>query len=64
MWVTTCAQNRFAFETDLDPTKGIIVLFFLALTGKVRRNKNIFFQISMNKSKANQLFPVLRFFVL
>ena len=30
MWVTTCAQNRFAFETDLDPTKGIIVLFFFA----------------------------------
>ena len=30
MWVTTCEQNRFAFETDLDPTKGIIVLFFFA----------------------------------
>ena len=50
--------------TDLDPNRGIIIVFILPLTGKVRRNKNIFFQISMNKSKANQLFPVLRFFVL
>ena len=49
--------------TDLDPNRGIIILFILPLTGKVRRNKNIFFQISTNKCEANQLFPVLRFVV-
>ena len=48
---------------DLDPNRGILILFILPLTVKVRRNKNFFFQISINKSKANQLFPVLRFFV-
>ena len=48
--------------TDLDPNRGIIILFILRLTGKVRRNKNTFFQISINKCEANQLFPVLRFF--
>ena len=42
----------------------IIIVIILPLTGKVRRNKNIFFQISINKSDANQLFPVLTFFVL
>ena len=47
--------------TDLDPNRGIIIVFILPLTGKVRRNKNIFFQISINKFEANQLFPVLRF---
>ena len=46
---------------DLDPNRGIIILFILPLTGKVRRNKNIFFQISISKFEANQLFPVLRF---
>ena len=50
--------------TDLDPNRGIIILFILPLTGKVRRNKNIFFQISTNKCEANQLLPVLRFAVL
>ena len=49
---------------DLDPNRGIIILFILPLTGKLRRSKNIFFQVSINKSEANQLFPVLRFFVL
>ena len=48
---------------DLDPNRGIIILFILPLTGKARRNKNIFFQISINKSEAYQLFPVLRFFI-
>ena len=47
--------------TDLDPNRGIIIVFILPLTGKVRRNKNIFFQISISKFEANQLFPVLRF---
>ena len=28
---------------DLDPNRGILTLFILPLTGKVRRNKNIFF---------------------
>ena len=28
---------------DLDPNRGIIVLFILPLTGKVRKSKNIFF---------------------
>ena len=50
--------------TDLDPNRGIIILFILPLTGIVRRNKNIFFQISTNKCEANQLLPVLRFAVL
>ena len=50
--------------TDLDPNRGIIILFILPLTGKVRRNKNIFFQISTNKCEANQLLQVLRFAVL
>ena len=49
---------------DLDLNRGITILFILPLTGKVWINKNIFFQISINKSEANQLFPVLRFFVL
>ena len=49
---------------DLESNSGIIILFILPLTGKVHRNKNIFFQISINKSEANQLFPVLRFFFL
>ena len=35
--------------TDLDPNRGIIILFILRLTGKVRRSKNTFFQISINK---------------
>ena len=43
---------------DLDPKS------VLPLTAKVRRNKNIFFQISINKSETYQLFPVLRFFIL
>ena len=34
---------------DLGPIRGIIILFILPLIGKVRRNKNIFFQISINK---------------
>ena len=46
---------------DLDPNTGIIILFILPLTGKVHRNKNIIFQISINKSEANQLFAVLKF---
>ena len=50
--------------TDLDLKRGIIILFILPLTEKVRRNKNIIFQIHINKSEANQLFTVLRFFVL
>ena len=50
--------------TDLDPNRGIIIVFILPLTGKVRRTKNIFFQISTNKCEANQLLPVLRFAVL
>ena len=49
---------------DLDPNRGIIILFILSLTEKVCRHKNVFFQISINESEANQLFPVLRFFVL
>ena len=49
---------------DLDPNRGIIIFFVLPLTGKVHRNKNIIFQISINKSEANQLSAVLRFFVL
>ena len=49
---------------DLDPNRGIIILFILSLTGKVHRNKNIIFQISINKSEANQLFAVSIFFVL
>ena len=49
---------------DLDPNRGIIILFILPLTGKVHRNKNIIFQISINKSEANQLFAVSIFFVL
>ena len=49
---------------DLDPKTGISLLFILPLAGKVHRNKNIIFQISINKSEANQLFAVLRFFVL
>ena len=49
---------------DLESNSGIIILFILPLTGKVPRNKNIFFQISINKSETNQLFLVLRFFVL
>ena len=43
---------------DLDPNRGIIILFIFPLTGKIRKNKNIFFQISITKSEANQLFPV------
>ena len=43
---------------DLDPNRGIIILFILSLTGKVHRNKNIIFQISINKSEANRLFAV------
>ena len=35
---------------DLDSNRGILIVFILPLTGKVRRNKNIFFQISINKS--------------
>ena len=50
--------------TDLDPNRGIIILFISSLTGKVQRNKNIIFQISINKSEANQLFAVSIFFVL
>ena len=50
--------------TDLDPNRGIIILFILSLTGKVHRNKNIIFRISINKFEANQLFAVLIFFVL
>ena len=50
--------------TDLDPKRGIIIVFILPLTEKVRRNKNIFFQISTNKCEANQLLQVLRFAVL
>ena len=50
--------------TDLDPNRGIIIVFILPLTEKVRRNKNIFFQISTNKCEANQLLQVLRFAVL
>ena len=34
---------------DLDPNRGILILFILPLTGKVCRNKNIFF----NKSKTS-----------
>ena len=49
---------------DLDPNRGIIILFILSLTGKVHRNKNINFQISISKSEANQLFAVSIFFVL
>ena len=49
---------------DLDPNRGILILFILPLTGKVRRNKNFFFQISINKSETNQLFSDLRLFVL
>ena len=49
---------------DLDPNRSIIILFILPLTEKFRRNKNIFFQISINEFEAYQLFPVLRFFVL
>ena len=49
---------------DLDPNRGIIILSILPLTGKTHRNKNIIFQISINKSEANQLFAVLRLFVL
>ena len=49
---------------DLDPNRGIIILFILSLTGKAHRNKNIIFQISINKAEANQLFAVLRFFIL
>ena len=48
---------------NLDPARGIIILFILPLTGKVPRNKNIIFQIFINKSEANQLFAVLIFFV-
>ena len=47
---------------DLDPNGGIIILFILSLTGKVHRNNNIIFQISINKSEANQLFAVSIFF--
>ena len=50
--------------TDLDPNRGIIIVFILPLTEKVRRNKNIFFQISTNKCEANQLLQVVRFAVL
>ena len=28
---------------DLDPNRGVPILFILSWTGKVRRNKNIFF---------------------
>ena len=49
---------------DLDPNRGIIILFILPLTGKIRKNKNIFFQISITKSEANQLFPVWDFLFL
>ena len=49
---------------DLDPNRGIIILLILPLTGKTHRNKNIIFQITINKSEVNQLFAVLRFFVL
>ena len=49
---------------DLDPNRGIIILFILSFTEKVRRHKNIFFQISIKESEANQFFPVLIFFVL
>ena len=49
---------------DLDPKTGIRLLFILPLAGKVHRNKNIIFQISINKSEANQLFAVSIFFVL
>ena len=49
---------------DLDPNTGIIILFILCLTRKVHRNKNIIFQISINKSETNQLFAVSIFFVL
>ena len=49
---------------DLDPNRGIIILLILPLTGKTHRNKNIVFQIAINKSEVNQLFAVLRFFVL
>ena len=45
-------------QHDLDPNRGIIILFILSLTGKVHRNKNIIFQISINKSEANRLFAV------
>ena len=59
-----CKTDLHLKLIDLDPTRGIIILFILPLTGKLRRSKNIFFQVSINKSEANQLFPVLRFFVL
>ena len=49
---------------DLDPNRGIIILFILSLTGKVHRNKIIIFQMSINKFEANQLFAVSIFFVL
>ena len=49
---------------DLDPNRGIIFLLIFPSTGRVRRNKNIFFQISIDKSEVNQLFLVLRFFAL
>ena len=45
---------------DVDPNRGIVILFILPLTGKVCRNKNICF----NKSETNQLFSVLRLFVI
>ena len=45
---------------DLDPNRGIVILFILPLTGKVCRNKNIF----LNKSETNQLLSVLRLFVI
>ena len=59
-----CNTDLHSKLTDLDLNRGIIILFILPLTEKVRRNKNIIFQIFINKSEANQLFAVLRFFVL
>ena len=46
---------------DLNRNRGVRILFILPLTEKVLRNKNYFFQISINKCEANQLFSVLRF---
>ena len=49
---------------DLDPNRGVIILFILPLTGKAHRNKNFIFQISIDKFEAKQIFAVLRLFVL
>ena len=47
---------------DLDPNRGIIYLFCLSLENFIETR--IYFQISINKSEANQLFSVMTFFVL